>query len=64
MSEVVETRFGYHLIKLAQRTPARNIPYDQVESMIERYLGQNSVQEKVESELKNLRGNASIEVLI
>ena len=38
VSDIVETRFGYHLIKVFDKRPARNLPYEEVAPKINTYL--------------------------
>jgi peptidyl-prolyl cis-trans isomerase C len=64
ISEVIETRFGYHLLKLTERIPPRQALFDEVEPMIQKYLQQQGLQKEIESEVETLRSGASIEVFI
>jgi peptidyl-prolyl cis-trans isomerase C len=64
VSEVVETRFGYHVIKLYERIPARTASYEDVESLIQEVLEQQELQHLIESEIKGLREEASVELFI
>ncbi|MEE8317574.1 MAG: peptidylprolyl isomerase, partial [Candidatus Omnitrophota bacterium] len=60
-SKVVETQFGYHLIKLLDKRPARTLTYDEIEKDIERFLlGQNRQKKLVEA-IDGLREGAKIE---
>ena len=63
LSELVETRYGYHIIKLQERrggAPA----YEEVEERIEEFLTQRGLQELIQQEVELLRGAATIEVFI
>lgn len=64
ISEIIETRFGYHLLKLTERIPSRQALFDEVEPMILKYLQQQGLQKEIESEVETLRSGASIEVFI
>ena len=64
ISEVVETQFGYHVIKLYERIPARTASYEDVESLIQEVLEQQELQNLIESEIKGLREEASVELFI
>ncbi|GAB4132005.1 MAG: peptidylprolyl isomerase [Acidobacteriota bacterium] len=64
LSPVVETRYGYHIIQLLERTPARQVPYEEVEPRIQRFLEQQAVQQKVREEIESLKRTATIEVLL
>ena len=64
LSELVETRFGYHIIKLQERRGSGAVPYEEVEERIEEFLKQRGLQELMQQELELLRGAATIEVFI
>ena len=64
LSELVETRYGYHIIKLQDRRGAGAIPYEEVEERIEQFLKQRGLQERLQQELELLRAAATIEVFI
>ena len=38
MSELVETQFGYHIIKVAEKQESRVVPLDEAKGQIEQYL--------------------------
>ena len=61
ISDVVETRFGYHVIKLEERKPAGIQPYDEVKEKLRAYLQQQRVREVVGQKLEALRKQARIE---
>ena len=64
LSELVETRFGYHIIKLQERRGPGAPPYEEVEEQIEEFLKQRGLQELMQQEIELLRGTATIEVFI
>ena len=64
LSGLVETRYGYHIIKLQDRRGAGAIPYEEVEERIEQFLKQRGLQERLQQELELLRAAATIEVFI
>ena len=64
LSELVETRYGYHIIKLQERRGSGARPYEEVEERIEEFLKQRAVQELIQQEVELLRGTATIEVFI
>jgi len=64
LSDVVETRYGYHIIKLQDRRGGGAVPYEEVKERIEEFLKQRGLQERIEAELELLRGAATIEVFI
>jgi peptidyl-prolyl cis-trans isomerase C len=64
VSEVVETKFGYHIIRMIERMPARTITYDEVEERIDQYLKQEKLKEEIESQVDILRAEATVEKFI
>jgi peptidyl-prolyl cis-trans isomerase C len=64
MSEIVETQFGYHIIKVAERQDSRVVPLEEAKAQIEQYLQQQSRQSETEAFVKALKAKAKIEILI
>jgi peptidyl-prolyl cis-trans isomerase C len=64
MSEVVETPFGFHIIKAADRQAARTVPIDEVKPQIEQFLQNQQRQEKTEAFISTLKAKGKVEVLI
>lgn len=61
VSGMVETRFGYHLIMVTERTPEGTLPYEEVKDRLEQYLQQQKVQEAIAAYVETLKGKAKIE---
>jgi len=61
ISGIVETRFGYHIIKLAEKTDTRTVPYDEARSDISRYLSTQKMQQGMSNFIEGLRNEAEIE---
>jgi peptidyl-prolyl cis-trans isomerase C len=64
MSEVVETQFGYHIIKLAEKQDSRVVPLEEAKGQIEEYLTQQNRHAETELFVNALRAKAKIEILI
>jgi peptidyl-prolyl cis-trans isomerase C len=64
VSDVVETQFGYHIIKVTDRKPGRTVPFDEVKERIAGHLRQQRQQEKANALIEQLRAKAKVEVLI
>jgi parvulin-like peptidyl-prolyl isomerase len=63
-SEVVETPYGVHIIKMEERQPAALLPLDEVREGLRDYLRGEKTDEAVRGEVARLRQAANIEVLI
>jgi len=61
VSDPVESRFGYHLIKLIERKPETTIPYEDIKERIEQYLKQDKVQRGVSLYITKLKEKAKVE---
>jgi peptidyl-prolyl cis-trans isomerase C len=64
VSELVETRFGYHIIKVVDKQAARTIPLEEVRGRIEEYLKNQNREQQTQGFIDALRTKAQIEILI
>ena len=64
MSELVESQFGYHIIKVAEKQGQRVVPLDEAKGQIEQYLGQQNRQAETQAFVNALKAKAKIEILI
>lgn len=64
ISDVVETQFGYHIIKLAEKKPAVVAEYKDVKAKIEEFLKGQKVNEAIQKFLEETRKTAKIEILL
>jgi len=64
MSEVVETQFGYHIIKVADKQESRVVPLEDAKGQIEEYLTQQNRHAETELFVNALRAKAKVEILI
>lgn len=64
VSDVVETRFGYHVIKLESKSPAQTLPLKEVRSDIEQYLKLAKSQEEARSYIEKLRAQAKVQTFL
>jgi peptidyl-prolyl cis-trans isomerase C len=64
ISDVVETPFGYHIIKLTERTKAETVPFGIARSKIEEHLKNLKVNAALGDLVTELRKTAKIEILL
>lgn len=64
ISDVVETQFGYHIIKLTERKPASTTDFKDVKTKIEEFLKGQKVNESIQKYLADARKTAKIEILL
>ena len=60
-SEIVETRFGYHLIKVEDKKPAKKMTYAEVKDRLNDHLKQQKAQSEADVYIETLRNGAKIE---
>ena len=64
LSGVVETQFGYHLIRLEEKQEAGKVPEAEAAPRIREYLQSRKTEAAVQDRIKGLREGASIELLL
>jgi peptidyl-prolyl cis-trans isomerase C len=64
ISDVVETPYGYHIIKQTERTKADTVPFNTVRPKIEEFLKNQKVNAAVADLVTELRKTAKIEILL
>jgi peptidyl-prolyl cis-trans isomerase C len=64
ISDIVETRFGYHLIQLVDRIPSSTMAYRNVRTKIERTLRRNKEKAAAEKYLGRLRARSTIKKML
>lgn len=64
VSDVVQTDYGFHLIKVTDRSEPEAIAYETVKSELEDYLKQKKIQTEVSSFIETLRNDATIEIYL
>jgi len=64
LSDLVKTRFGYHIIKVLDKKPAGKIPYEQVRSFIKKFLQEKESKKKLATHIENLKNEARIELFL
>lgn len=64
ISDMVETPFGVHIIRLEEHRPAQLLPLDEVREKLRDHVYQERVEAAVDHEIKSLRAAADIKLLV
>jgi peptidyl-prolyl cis-trans isomerase C len=64
ISPVVETQFGYHIIKLTEKKPASEVDFKDVKAKIEEFLKGQKVNEAIQKYIAETKKTAKIEILL
>ena len=60
VSDIVETRFGYHLIKVTDKQPETKLAYADVKEQLGQHLKQQKVQQEISAYVEELKVNAKV----
>lgn len=63
-SDVVETDFGFHIIRVTDKQPARTIPLDEIRPQLEEFLEERNRQEQTEAFVDALKAKGTVEIFI
>ena len=61
VSDVVQTVFGYHLIKVTDKRPETTLPFEKIKDRLKQYLVEQKLQKMVKDYAENLKKKAKIE---
>jgi peptidyl-prolyl cis-trans isomerase C len=63
LSGIVETQFGYHIIKVTDHAMASTVPFEQAKQNIEQYLGNQKKQQVLTSYFDSLRSVSKVQFI-
>ena len=63
ISAVVETQFGYHIIKVTGRKDARQVPFEEVKDQLKQSMMQQKSNTEAMKWIGELKENATIEMM-
>jgi peptidyl-prolyl cis-trans isomerase C len=61
VSDIVETEFGYHLIKVTDKKPESIILYKDVKDKLSQYLKQEKLHNEINEYVEKLKEKAKVE---
>jgi peptidyl-prolyl cis-trans isomerase C len=64
VSDLVETEFGFHIIKVAEKQTARTVPLEEVRPKLEEYLERMNREQQTDAFVNGLKTKGKVEILI
>jgi peptidyl-prolyl cis-trans isomerase C len=64
VSDLVETEFGFHIIKVAEKQTGRTVPLEEVRPKLEQYLERMNREQQTDAFVNGLKTKGKIEILI
>jgi peptidyl-prolyl cis-trans isomerase C len=61
VSDVIETEYGYHLIKVIDVTPETVITYEQIKGRLQQFLKEQKAQKQIQTYIEKLKSDAKVE---
>jgi len=63
VSDIVTTQYGYHVIKLLEKIPAKKMELAAVTSDLRDFLSLQAMQKQIPDYMKKLKEEANVEIL-
>ena len=64
ISEVVKTKYGYHIIKVSEKIPEGTVPYEDARDFIKKYFQMDETKKRLNEHIAKLKEKAKIEILL
>jgi peptidyl-prolyl cis-trans isomerase C len=64
ISEVVKTKFGYHIIKVTEKIPEGTRPYEESRDFIKKYFQMEETKKRLNDHIAELKEKAEIEIFL
>jgi peptidyl-prolyl cis-trans isomerase C len=64
ISDIVETEYGYHLIKVTDRKEAGVVSFDEIKPRIEQQIKSEKVGQQLAQYVEQLRSKAKVETFV
>ncbi len=64
VSDVVETEFGYHIIRVDEKKPGKQLELEEVQDRIKEVLTNDEIDKALAEWLKPIKENSSIKILV
>jgi peptidyl-prolyl cis-trans isomerase C len=64
VSDLIETEFGVHIIKVAEKQEGRSVPLEEVRPKLEEYLQRMNREQQTDAFVNGLKSKGKIEILI
>ena len=64
VSDLVETEFGFHIIKVAEKQAPRAVPLEEVRQRLEQYLERQNREQQTDAFINGLKTKGKIDILI
>jgi len=64
VSEPVEDKFGWHILKVSEKRPAAVVPYEHMRDFLKKYLQEEESKKKLAEHITELKKKSKIEILL
>jgi peptidyl-prolyl cis-trans isomerase C len=64
ISDVVKTKYGYHIIKVSEKIPEGTVPYEEARGFLKKYFQMDETKKRLNDHVAKLREKAEIEILL